>query len=46
MLKKDFIFNSNKENSEDVKIYNYESPVKDKAKDQRKIINKIKTNLF
>ena len=31
---------------EDIKIYNYESPVEDKVIDKRKIIKKIKTNLF
>ena len=46
MLKKNFIYNSNKEISEDAKVYNYESPVEEKVIDQRKIINKINTNLL
>jgi hypothetical protein len=33
-------------NLEDVKIYNYESPVEDKIFEQRKMINKIEMNLF
>ena len=46
MLKKNYIYNSNKEVSGNIKIYNYESPVEDKVIDQRKIINKIKMNLL
>ena len=46
MLKKNFIYNSNKEISEDAKVYNYESPAEEKVIVQRKIINKINTNLL
>ena len=46
MLKKNFIYNSNKEISEDAKVYNYESPAEEKVIEQRKIINKINTNLL
>ena len=46
MLKKNFIYNSNKEISEDAKVYNFESPAEEKVIDQRKIINKINTNLL
>jgi hypothetical protein len=33
-------------NFEDVKIYNYDSPIEDKIFERRKIINKIETNIF
>ena len=38
--------NGSEFNFEDIKIYNYDSSVEDKVIDKRKIIKKIKTNLF